>query len=301
MAVEAGLERGGRAPILVIENARDAPVARLGEWLAAAGAELDVRNAEATDPLPELAGYAALLVLGGGMGAYDDGRAPWLPTVRRLLAEAVQAELPTLGVCLGGQLLAAATGGRVRPAELGEYGAQLVAKRQVAADDPLLRELPITPDVLQWHVDEVSQLPPGAVLLASSPGCEVQAFRVGRLAWGVQFHIETTPDVVRDWAATDAELLADYDLATIVQRAVDAHPDIAETWQPVAARFVEIARDPAAAAGPRTLPMVGRPAPAATEQAEAEPAEPADPLTDPAAIRAALAAQMQAARGPHRG
>jgi GMP synthase-like glutamine amidotransferase len=281
-------------PILVIENARDAPVARLGEWLVAAGAELDVRNAEAGDALPEsLAGYAGLVVLGGGMGAYDDAKAPWLPAVRGLLGQAVQAELPTLGVCLGGQLLAAATGGRVRPAELGEYGAQLVAKRQATATDPLLRELPITPDVLQWHVDEVSQLPPGAVLLASSPGCEVQAFRVGRLAWGIQFHIETTPEIVRAWAVTDAELLADYDLATIVQRAVEAHPDIAETWQPVAARFVQIVADPSAAAGPRTLPMAGGP----SAQAEVE----AEPMTDPAAIRAALAAQMQAARGPHRG
>src|SRR5689334_4560049 len=117
-----------QSPILVIENARDAPVARLGEWLVAAGAELDVRNAEAGDELPDrLAGYAGLVVLGGGMNAYDDAKAPWLPRVRQLLAEAVQTELPTLGVCLGGQLLAVATGGRVRPAELGEYGAHLVA------------------------------------------------------------------------------------------------------------------------------------------------------------------------------
>jgi GMP synthase (glutamine-hydrolysing) len=287
------------SPILVIENARDAPVARLGEWLAAAGAELDVRNAEAGDPLPDrLADHAGLVVLGGGMGAYDDVRAPWLPAVRGLLAEAVRSELPTFGVCLGGQLLAVATGGRVRPAELGEYGAQLVAKRQAAGTDPLLRELPITPDVLQWHVDEVRQLPPGAVLLASSPGCEVQAFRVGRLAWGIQFHIETTPDIVRDWAATDAELLADYDLDTIVQRAVDAHPDIAETWQPVASRFVEIVADPAGAAGPRTLPMAGGSGPGS---GSARAGDAAAPLTDPAAIRAALAAQMQAARGPHQG
>jgi len=280
-----------QSPILVIENARDAPVARLGEWLVAAGAELDIRNAEAGDRLPDqLADYAGLVVLGGGMNAYDYAKAPWLPRVRQLLTEAVQAELPTLGVCLGGQLLAAATGGRVRPAELGEYGAQLVAKRQAAGADPLFRELPITPDVLQWHVDEVSQLPPGAVLLASSPGCEVQAFRVGRLAWGIQFHLETTPDIVRAWAATDAELLADYDLATIVQRAVEAHSDIAETWQPVAARFVEIVADRASAAGPRTLPLAGA----------RQPSQP-EPLTDPAAIRAALAAQMQAARGPHQG
>ncbi len=276
------------APILVIENARDAPVARLGDWLIEAGAELDVRAAEAGAEVPRtLDGFSALIVLGGAMGAYDDVRAPWLPQLRGLLAAAVQSELPTLGVCLGGQLLAVATGGRVSPAPAAEYGAQLIAKRQAAASDPLFRELPITPDVLQWHVDEVSQLPPGAVLLASSPVCEVQAFRIGRLAWATQFHIETTPEIVADWASQDAELLADYDLAAIVERAARAHVDIAEVWRPIAARFVEIAADPQAAAGPRTLPLA------------AVPTSTAGPITDPAAIRAALAAELQASRGPH--
>lgn len=276
-------------PILVIEPARSAPAGRLAEWLAAAGAELDVRAAEAGDELPgELAGYRALVVMGGGMGAYDDGPAPWLPAIRRLLAEAVRLELPTLGVCLGAQLLAVAAGGQVSPAGTPEYGAQLVAKRQAAASDPLLRELPITPDVMQWHVDEVSRLPAGAVQLASSPVCENQAFRIGRLAWGVQFHLETTPEIVRGWAAEDAELLADYDLPAIVDRAVQVHPDLAEVWQPVAARFAEIAADPAGVAVPRTLPMAGA-------------GSVAEPITDPAAIRAALAAELQASRGPHGG
>ncbi|MGI8664773.1 MAG: type 1 glutamine amidotransferase [Jatrophihabitans sp.] len=278
------------APILVIENGRDAPVGRLGDWLRSAGAELDVRCVPAGDRLPEdLTGHAALVVLGGSMGAYDDHRAPWLPALRALLGEAVRTELPTLGICLGGQLLAVATGGTVAPAETPEYGAQLVAKRQAAATDPLLRGLPITPDVLQWHVDEVSQLPPGAVQLASSPVCEQQAFRVGRLAWGTQFHIETTPETVIAWAAEDAELLADYDLAAILERAVRAHDDIAEVWRPIAVRFVEIARDPIAAAGPRSLPLTGAGGPSSI----------AGPITDPAAIRAALAAELQASRGPH--
>lgn len=277
------------SPILVIENDRDAPVARLGDWLIAAGAELDVRAAESGAEIPEnLTGYSALLVMGGAMNAYDDLQTPWLAAVRRLLTEAVQAELPVLGICLGGQLLAVAAGGRVGQAETPEYGAQLIAKRQAAATDPLMRELPITPDVLQWHLDEVSQLPPGAVLLASSAVCEVQAFRLGRLAWGTQFHIETTPDTVEAWAAQDAEALADYDLVAIVERAARVHEDIAEVWQPIAARFVEIARDPAAVAGPRTLPMAG------TNTSTAAP------ITDPAAIRAALAAELQASRGPHR-
>jgi GMP synthase (glutamine-hydrolysing) len=287
---------GPEHPILVIENDLDAPVAMVGRWLREAGAELTVCAAETGQPVPaDLTGYSALVVLGGGMNAYDDEAAPWLPQVRQLLSEAVRTELPTLGICLGAQLLAVAAGGRVSEAETPEYGSQLVAKRQAAADDPLFRELPITPDVLQWHVDEVSELPPGAVLLASSPVCEVQAFRVGRLAWGTQFHIETTPEIVAEWARHDTELLEDYDLPAILERSSRAHPDIAEAWQPVIAAFVTLAADPsaarapAAAAGPRLLPMAG-----------AGPVQPVDPLTDPAAIRAALAAQMQASREPPR-
>ncbi len=280
------------APLLVLENDVSGPVAQLGRWLREAGAELDIRSGVLGEAIPaDLAGYSGLIVMGGAMGAQDDDRAPWLPDVRALLSQAVRAELPTLGVCLGAQLLAVATGGRVDRAELPEYGAQLVAKRQAAATDPLLRELPITPDVLQWHVDEVSQLPGNAVLLASSPGTEVQAFRVGRLAWGFQFHIETTPEIVAAWAREDAEALADYDVDRILARSAAAHADIAEVWRPVAETLVGIAADPVAAAGPRTLPMAGsRTAPTST----------AGPITDPAAIRAALAAELQAAREPHR-
>ncbi|HTZ44800.1 MAG TPA: type 1 glutamine amidotransferase [Jatrophihabitans sp.] len=273
--------------MLVIEHADNAPVARLGEWLADAGAELDVRRPHRGESLPEaLGGYSALVVMGGGMNALDDRRAPWLPATRHLLATAVREELPVLGVCLGAQLLAAATGGRVGLGTAPEYGAQLIAKRQAAAADPLLRELPITPDVVHWHTDEVAALPPNAVQLASGPACEQQAFRVGRCAWGIQFHIETTPEIVRQWAAEDAAELAGYDLDGIVERCVAVHPDLAEVWAPVAARFVEIARDPAAAGGPRNLPLAGRAVSTAA------------PITDPAAIRAALAAEMQAAHRP---
>lgn len=274
--------------ILVVENDSAAPLARLGDWLTEAGAELDVRRAQDGDPLSdELTGYAALVVMGGGMNAMDDELAPWLPGLRTLLADAVAAELPVLGVCLGAQLLAAATGGRVSLGSAPQYGAQLVAKRQAAATDPLFRELPITPDVVHWHTDEVSVLPPGAVQLAAAPDCEQQAFRVGRLAWGIQFHIETTPEIIRTWAAHDAAELADYDLDAIVERCVAVHPDIAGTWAPFAARFVEIAADPAAVPSVRSLPLAGR------------PTSTAEPITDPAAIRAALAAELQAARGTH--
>ena len=266
--------------VLVVQNAASDPVGVLGDWLTGAGLSLDIRDAEAGEQLPDsLDGHAGLVVLGGGMSAADDERAPWLPSVRALLAAALAIETPTLGICLGAQLLALTMGGKVgRNPEGPEIGAQLVAKRANAATDPLFRELPITPDVIQWHYDAVLELPAGAVLLAGSPTCDVQAFRAGRVAWGIQFHIETTPQIVRDWAAADRARLDGYDLERIIERSDAVHDDIEAVWRPFAEAFAGVVRDPAAVPATRPLRMVT-----------------AEPLTDPAAIRAALAAEMHAA------
>jgi GMP synthase (glutamine-hydrolysing) len=283
-------------PVLVIENDPEDPVGRLGDWLEDAGLTLEVRSAAAGEALPDsLSGFSGLIVMGGGQDAGSDRDGPWFPDLRSLLAAAVRDRLPTLGVCLGAQLLAQATGGRVERSEWPEYGSQLIAKRQAAAADVLFKELPITPDVLQWHRDEVSRLPAGAVLLASSPTTEVQAFRVGPRAWGLQFHIETTPAMIEAWARADSATedgapaaLADYDVPAIVARSIAAHPDLAEVWQPFAERFAAVVGDPSLAAEPRGLPMAGG------------AVSTAGPITDPAAIRAALAAELQASREPHR-
>jgi GMP synthase (glutamine-hydrolysing) len=267
-------------PLLVVQNAAEDPPARLGRWLTDAGVELDVREMFAGAALPsDLTGHSGLLVLGGGMGAHDDDVAPWLPAVRELLRRAVRDEVPTLGICLGAQLLAVALGGEVVVGRYGpELGAQLVAKRAASATDALFRELPITPDVIQWHFDVISRLPPGAVLLATSPVYEVQAFRAGRVCWAVQPHIETSPEIVRDWAASDRDRV-DVDLDALVRRSDATHADMEETWQPFARRFADVLRDPASVRAVRS--------PAVTTAA---------PVDDPAAIRAALAADMQAAR-----
>jgi GMP synthase-like glutamine amidotransferase len=232
--------------ILVVQPSEIDPPACLGTWLEDAGAELDV-VVPATTELPDsFTGYDAVVVLGGEMGALDDVKYPWLSGVRRLLSKAVSERLPVLAVCLGAQLLAAATGGQVRPGKKGpEVGTLLVAKRDMAAEDMLLGPLPLTPDVLQFHHDEIAALPPSAQLLASSPKYDHQAFRVGDAAWGLQFHIETTTDIVLAWAERDVEGAAVAREGQLVREHLDAfHVDMAETWQPVAARFVALAGTP---------------------------------------------------------
>jgi GMP synthase-like glutamine amidotransferase len=246
--------------ILAIQPDRFDPLGPLGEWLTEAGASIDLRLMP-DDGLPDsLAGYDGLVVLGGGMNAEQDDEHPWLASVRALLASAVSEDLTTLCVCLGAQLLAVAAGGRVTEGPDGpELGPSIVFKKDAAWVDPLFADLPLMQDVLQFHSDAITQLPPNAVLLASSARYANQAFRLNRRVYGVQFHIETTPDVVLQWAENSrskAEALRTVrlDRETLGQ----AHDDIAEAWRPFAHRFVELAagtREPAQLTPP-SLPIL---------------------------------------------
>ena len=235
------------ARLLVVVVHETDPPARLGEWLREAGAELDERHLGSSDRLPDaLDGFDGMVVLGGPQSALDDdGTSPELVGVRGLLRQALGADFPTLAICLGAQLLAQVGGGRVREGIDGpEVGASLVAKRDAADSDPVFAPLPLTPDVLQFHHDEISELPTGATLLASSPMYAHQAFRVGRHVYGLQFHIETAPEIIHEWAERDAVGVAasPYDRETICRLSDEAHPHVEEAWRPFAGRFVELVR-----------------------------------------------------------
>jgi GMP synthase (glutamine-hydrolysing) len=239
------------ACLLVVVPSETDPPARLGRWLAEAGLTLDERHLGLGEALPgTLEAHDGLLVLGGPQSATDDdATSPELVGVRALLREAIAADVPTIAVCLGAQLLAAAGGGTVRPRLDGpEVGATLVAKRDAAYADPVFGPLPLAPDVLQWHHDEIATLPPGGTLLASNPHYAHQAFRVGEAVYGLQFHIETTPEMVRAWAAGDPAgvAAAPVDVETLCARSDAVHDDLAETWEPFAGRFADLVRARAA-------------------------------------------------------
>ncbi|MGI8311134.1 type 1 glutamine amidotransferase [Saccharopolyspora hattusasensis] len=236
----------GGVRILVVQPSKSDPPGELGEWLLAAGAELDV-VLPSEQRLPDgFDGHQGVVVLGGEMGAYDDAENPWLAGVRALLSKAVGERVPVLAICLGAQLLAAATGGQVHAARKGpEVGTLLVAKRDAAAEDPLFGPVPLTPDVLQFHTDEITALPPSARLLASSPKCDNQAFRVGDCAYGLQFNIETTPDTVLEWVRMSPDVAAAARPGQLEPEHLrEFHADLAETWQPVAERFVRLVAIP---------------------------------------------------------
>ena len=234
------------ARALVVTHSPSEGPGTLAEWLPAAGLELVEVHPWDGEELPaDLSGYDALVVMGGPQQAYDDSSAPWLPATKALLRTAVAEHVPTLGICLGGQLLAEATGGRVTLGADGvEAGARLVAKRDAAWDDELFDQVPFTPTVVQWHEDAIVDLPPGAVLLASSSRYPNQAFRVGDRAWGLQFHIETPPEMVRHWGAEYGAALveAGLDPVALAERAVGELPEVEACWRPVVERFAGMAQ-----------------------------------------------------------
>lgn len=160
------------------------------------GVELEVHRTYRGEPLPRPDELAGLVVLGGPMGAHDDSEHPHLAAERALLAAAVERELPVLGVCLGAQLLAAGLGAEVSRGPAFELG---VGEVELVADDPVLGPAGSTLPVLHWHQDTFA-LPDGGVLLARSDRYAHQAFRVGKRAYGLQFHVEVDRDLAASFA-----------------------------------------------------------------------------------------------------
>jgi GMP synthase-like glutamine amidotransferase len=228
----------------VIENDPSDDPRRLGEWLTEAGLQLTVLRPHAGDALPEtLDDYLALIVLGGDQSVAGEG-APWFAALEGLLRKAVRNRVPTLGVCLGGQLLANAHGGLVERSTSGpEIGPGLVGKRDAADTDPLFKWVPLLPDVIQWHSDEITELPLAAVLLAASSRFPHQAFRLGDRAWGLQFHIECDAEMIASWTVSDRVLLDElgFDPDVVVGAVAEILNDVEEVWQPFAARFAALA------------------------------------------------------------
>lgn len=140
--------------------------------------------------------FTALIVMGGPMGVYEADRYPWLDTEDALLKAAIAADHPTLGICLGSQVIAKAAGARVAPGPEKEIGWYPITRTDDGRRDPLFSGLPDTFDVLEWHGD-VFDLPPGAAGLARSSRYPHQALRIGRRVYGLLFHLEATAAMVR--------------------------------------------------------------------------------------------------------
>ncbi|CAN7262149.1 type 1 glutamine amidotransferase [Pararhizobium sp. LjRoot238] len=185
--------------VLVVENMVHSDLGQVGVALDAAGAEIDLRRPFTGEALPgDFHAHDALVVLGGDQSAVDDHIHPYLPELGRLMRAFADADKAVLGICLGSQILARAYGAENlldRTREFGWHGVELTSE---GISDPVLGVAGKTFTIFEWHSDSFT-LPEGAVHLATNPAVANQAFRVGRAAYGMQFHFEAGTRVVEDW------------------------------------------------------------------------------------------------------
>ena len=166
-----------------------------------------------------------LMIMGGPMNVYEETRYPYLAQETSLIQEALEADMPTLGFCLGAQLMAKAAGAKVKRGpqrEIGWYRVYLTAE---GTDDPLLKSFPMEFTVFQWHGDTFD-LPAGGVRVVSSENYPNQAMRLGSLSYGLQFHIEVTAEMITQWLAlynNEVQEMGDSGLAECVRRDTTTH------------------------------------------------------------------------------
>lgn len=175
------------------------------DFLAADGIPYDAVELDAGEAIPSLDAYDALWVMGGPMDVWEEDLHPWLIAEKAAIREAVwQRKLPYFGLCLGHQLLACSLDGTVGKMAAAEVGILDIDLTDAGRADPIMAGLPARQKALQWHGAEVSKLPTGAAILASSPLCPVQAMRIGDHAYSLQYHVELTARTVAEWGDVPA-------------------------------------------------------------------------------------------------
>ena len=238
---------GRRPVVLAIQNDPTDPPLMMGEWLEECGLEVRVVNASLGETVPRTvpADVSGVLPLGGAPNAHDDHVAAWLPDERALLADAVERGVPVLGLCLGGQLLAAALGGRSELGDTTEIGLSYVERTDEGLVDPVIAQIGAPSDRIpaaQWHQDHITELPDGAVILLTNAACRVQAFRVNDTAYGLQMHPEVDAEAFDTWAVDDDEALARSGrrMADASAEVRAAEPALIAAWRPMARAWADL-------------------------------------------------------------
>lgn len=188
---------------LVLQHATCEPPGTFETLLLAEGHSFVRVELDAGDDLPDWRAFDGIIAMGGPMSVNDGDVHPWLVHELDAIREAVRAGLPYWGVCLGAQLLAAALGASVRRGAKPEVGVTPVSLAPSSRGDPVFSACPAEFTALHWHGDTFD-LPPGAALLASTPQYPHQALRWGKVAYGLQFHVETDARLAEAWLDLNA-------------------------------------------------------------------------------------------------
>ena len=218
--------------ILAIQNDKNDPPHLAGRWLMELGFEIKILRAYEGEEVPTTVpeDICALMPMGGHMNALADDYAPWLPNERALLADAVARDIPVFAICLGTQLLAAATGGVVSRAPAPEIGIYEIKSNGIS-DEVLDFKNPVV--AAQWHEDQVSQLPNGATCLASSELCANQIYKMGTNTYGVQFHPEVDAAMVQLWEDHADNAFQSSGKSGIRAEVEEVEAELVEIWKPI--------------------------------------------------------------------
>ena len=212
--------------IVILEHGPSTGAMRLAAALRDYGHRIRVIELHAGAAVPaDLDDTDGIVATGGNYSANDTE--PWLAPEMEFLARADAAQLPVIGICLGSQVLARALGGEVAPMEGGiELGWHEVALTPAGAEDPLYAGIAWTSMQFHWHQDQVTKMPEGARVLATSERCQTQAWACGLRTYGFQYHPEVYADTAAAWAARhpDALLEAGITLDELKTRTVEHYP-----------------------------------------------------------------------------
>lgn len=188
---------------LILMHHPDEGPGTIGDYLSAHEVELQTVRLYAGEALPpDPESFEAIVAMGGPMNVYEQNEFPWLEPEDRFLRQALAAEVPLVGICLGAQLIAKALDAPISKNPVEELGWLDVSLSPDAYGDPLMAGVEPVFGAFHWHGDTFAT-PQGGVRLAASADCANQAFR-WRNAWGLQFHVEVTVDIVATWVADHA-------------------------------------------------------------------------------------------------
>jgi GMP synthase (glutamine-hydrolysing) len=231
-------------PILLVRNDRYESFGTAAAALAWAGADVRSVHLPAGVPLPSLDEVAAVVMFGGTANVDMTDRFPFLAAARDYARTAVEDGVPYLGICLGSQLLARAMGCEVGPSPVKEVGFEPLRPLSAAPDDPLLSFYAEGDMAVQWHED-THELPDGATHLITGDRIAVQGYRVGDLAWGVQFHQEVDAIEFGQWldvagGEMDVEAAWGKSVDTLREESKRFMPDHEARGRELFARFARI-------------------------------------------------------------
>ena len=216
--------------ILIIQNSVRDPIGILEAPLIRYGAELTTWLPEQQPNLPK-GSFSGLIILGGHMNAHEDDKYPHLKQVVDLIHQFHADNKPIMGVCLGSQLIARAFGSQVSPHSTPELGFSPLEVVTDSATEPWLQNCPTNLHIMQWHFDTFD-LPKQATLLMTNDICKHQAYRIDTNIYGFQFHLEVTPDIIRDWLAAKSDWINTHypNLDQQIEQQINIHTDSAATF-----------------------------------------------------------------------